>query len=1467
MSCLLASLTVVTANDFRFRGENLLGAERVLSELKPSNSKGRLRSGEDGGLILQSSKKGGNATFSIPLAEEKGAEYLFRVRVKSKDALVARLGTLSMAYNDLGQWQTVCGLYRPASPSSSTLELELRALDPDRAATAEVRDFSLIRVERPTSIGRRPFSGETDIVKGGEPNAAIIIPGGDEGYTRLAVSIRDAVKAKTGVALSIVTDREATEEEYPVLKSRFRTSNLILLGRLGNNRAIWTAYNRFLTAVDGYYPGGNGYVVHTAANVFHNGANHLIIGGTQDAGVKRGVVKFLERVAAAEPGGDRLTLPWLLETDLQGECLDFFKKDDAKWRESPESPLLPKPEPGYGNVVRWYWNAMGYYWTGWKSYKERAERCLSQVIAENAYTHHYIAEFFVRVYDMLDESGVLQSDQIRAVDTLLLQNFFDVMTVGELHWMTTFAPPYGQINLASRHQIDPWMSDWKFAEFITDILAPEGGLKELAEFRRTEKEKALTDFVMNRNNPSLPGGSLDECYDEINAALFRFALERDLYREFVGSGNALKALSLERINHRTGKIAYPAGVRDTKLLLGITASLTRDPELRWLWKHLPEVVNERGYFQSRYLGGVRRYTPDSGIAESVPKRRLGIQFAPNPTGNSKVQTSQDRYYFVSVRGGFQPGDDYLAFNGVDGPAPSGALVSLVSKGTVWMEIKGRSGDGRFRANTATAIRTDDPKSGQGETASRCLWNADLPSGQALRFRQRLSPEIEWTRDCVRLRDGLFVFRDEFTARTERSYLLGVNWNPNGIRSGDGSLFLAGGNKLRIWTEGDGFRPIIPVENDRMARSQVLRRLRKDESVVAYTVIEATRNNATPFQTVIREGANRLVIGEGKNLTRLDWGQSNLGADQASLRITTPSHTGIYVPDGDGQRSFVLDGTEPDAPTGSSENNQENLARSHDDAALLIPCLDVADRWKVAWRYTGFLKPARLEETKVSEGVIDLGTVVPLAEIRVASPAPIPQEILLSTDNKQWAPATGERRWRPGVRIANYGEMHPVPRRNEALLFSTPASARYVKASDSSALEFFSSSRLKGRHPLRLEAGDFLGTGEHQILVASDLFPQFPRSFDRDDLSVALLDAQGQPIFEKDIFGPVQAIRLLDRDGDGKKELFVLYANGVLETYTLDGKPGPRADLYKMHADFAAKHGDRKTRAPAGGYALPFSIGLWRPDADGHRRIAIGRYGGFTFLNPDLTFEGLLNFKGYGTPGLLAEGVDFGRGRQEQVAVERARFLQLGGSEKSAVRDPGGTRFWEESYEVLKSILENDGPSLPLAGMPILRYELLPGLSREPRFLLLARGATFTLYDGRKQASHYQWHSQAPLRGVAVLEQSEARLRLLVATADHLLWEFDWNNGMERPPSVHGRLSPFPITFIAEAGEGIALLAGPQGVYRFTEAGKMEQIAKGAFVSAALVSEKSNIVAAATTSGEVVAFANSEKSQRAEKQTE
>ena len=594
--------------------------------------------------------------------------------------------------------------------------------------------------------------------------------------------------------------------------------------------------------------------------------------------------------------------------------------------------------------------------------------------------------------------------------------------------------------------------------------------------------------------------------------------------------------------------------------------------------------------------------------------------------------------------------------------------------------------------------------------------------------------------------------------------------------------------------GDGF---ASAWSGRL-RNQAFRVLRKGESVVSYTVMEAAGSPTASFDAVQIGSDGRVVVGTGPQAAVVDW----------DLTVAGQANTS-------GQNA----GSGSEGP--------------------VVEIRPAPGTWDTAWTYDGFLMPARITGS-ICDGIVDFGRVVTLAEIRAGgggsplwAPGRLPADIEVAVEPGRWTPGKGERQWRAGVRTGNYGEVHPEPETDETLMLpSVPA--RYVRADRPADLLFFTDSKREARHALRVETGDFLKNGTRQTLVATDIFAQFVRPVRGEDPSVALLDAQGRALFRLEPKGPVQGFRLLDWKGTGVPYLFVVYASGLIESYDLAGKLAGSADLYRMQADYDRTYNHVHTRQPAGGFAMPFSIGLWRPDASGARRIVIGRYGAFSFLNPDMTFEGLLMSSGYAIPGLLAEGADFkGGGREEQLAAESQRLWPLGGSGTPDIRDPMGAQDWPQVYQVLKTINTPSDTAVPLSGYPIVRYERLDGLAAAPRYVLLARGSSVCLYDAREMKIGSSWSSQAPLTGVGVVEQKAGHLCLLAATADGLLWRLDWNRGMDAGPAVEARAFPDAVASIREieGTPGSAVLAGAHGVYLCGGDGTVVKVAEGDFTSA------------------------------------
>lgn len=864
----------------------------------------------------------GLASFKQQVTVAPSTVYRFSVWVKSDGRFVARANSVTMSYHRQGEWQQLVGLVDPAAASTLNLTFQLSSLD-GRSTTFTLRDAQL-RPATPASVpAQRPRYDTTTLVENGKPNATIVYPADPPEYQQLAGQVRDAIEAKTGVALPMVADTEATDEKHPILLDQFRGQHLILLGRLGINRALWPAYNRFLAASDGYYPGGDGYVVRTAANVYHDGFNHLVLGGSTEAGAQRAVEQFIQTVEENKAENRNYTLPWLLNVELGGECKTAFDQRDAMWEANPLDAMLPKVEPGYGTVRRWYENAFSYYWSGRPEARKRAQAMIEPVLDDKAYTHHYIIEFLVRTWDVMDNTDVYTDEQRAAMDALIQQNFWDFQTGPDVSWMTTFSPPYNNIGLVNRHQISPWTSDLYMAEFINDVLEPSAGdLADVATFRASEKNGFMRHLVTDRWEASPPGGELVETHEESGVLAFRYALDHEQY-QFFDNDNARKWLGLEKIDQRTGRFMRPGGQTDSHLLLGKLASYYRDGRYLTLLNELPMAVHQLGPFQGRYVNGVHRYTPGPEL-EPEPVESLAGVLVPevSPHGKSKLHEYEsglfklpkidpdDVFDFAAFRGGFGADDDYLAVNGVNGSGASpGVLLGFSSRNVSWLNTGGSSlfnppSDQYFDQHGVHVLRTDRWRSeddGYAAVAKK-NWVADFAaapdnntektsadagetSGGGVEFS--LSPFMgtTWTRQVLWIQSGLFIVRDTVTALSRGDYQVAITWRPAGSPTWDDGTWISrsGSSEMRLTPLSREFitrqnvDAVLAGEADEVEfRQMASATLAAGESVSSAAVLQALHPGKEPAIEATQIDADTVVLESEAGVGVVLWGPRDAG---------------------------------------------------------------------------------------------------------------------------------------------------------------------------------------------------------------------------------------------------------------------------------------------------------------------------------------------------------------------------------------------------------------------------------------------------------------------------------------------------------------------------------------------------------------------------------------------------------------
>jgi hypothetical protein len=1392
------------------------------------------------GKTCQSVRSPGKSVLTIwqDVPVEPATVYLFSVWVRSDDRVAVQIGQRRMAYNRQierpeGEWQKLAGLVRASANDKLQIKFLLGGLT-HKPNILRIDDVRLQKADKP-ELPRRTVYPNTCLTKNGRAQSVIVYPASIPIYRGLAETIQIAVEEKTDVKLPIVSDLEATRPDRPVLLPEYRDRHLILLGRLGINRALWPAYNRFLCATDGYYPGGDGYVVRTAANVFRNGRNHVILGGSSEVGAARAVDRFVNMLKR-QPSADRdLKLPWLLDVEMEGDCLEAFKARDQLWTADPLNTLLPPVEPGYGTVRRWYQNAMSWYWSGWESYRSRATDYLQPVLEDRAHTHHYILEFFVRTWDMVDDSPLFDDQTKRAVDDLICTNFWEFLTGPDLGWMKLFAPPYDEIDLVNRHAIAPLMADLKTADFLRDYFPLQGRLKDLVEYRRQEKHAFMRHLVSARWGPSLPGSVGTSHREEIVASMFRYALDHERY-EFFTSGNAHRALGLERLNHVTGLFVKPSGRLDHHLPMGILAHWSGDGRYAWLLENIPVVHHVTGPFMGRYVSGVRRYTPGTELQPQDPDSFAGLvlpDLMPHQErefpgfrvkGFQAADISADEVVeLISLRTGFGPDDDFLVVSGLAGNTLPGTILSFTSRGTSWLSPDSSSwlGGGTSRyldQNAVHVLRTDRwVDEASYPSAVKLLWSSSEKG--AVGFAYSLEPfmDTRWERRLTQTRPGEYLIRDTITALEDGDYQIIVNWRIEGKPSWDGRSWTSVTDKgaLRITPFGERFNVSHNLQaalespgTKLFFRHVASTHLEKGESVTATTLLQTAkdRNSFT------------------------DWVQPSRVRETHHLAVGTSNPNGAF-------HAPYLPG---------------NLVQN----------------WRRDWTYAELLRPSRIRQVQtLDDGLVDLGRVRKIAEIRAIrtgplwAPSPLPETIATAVpedvglprpESDRWSTLREQRVWRPSVETGNYGKAIPVA---EAFQVVRPENleARYVRADGASELLYYDADELSAGRPLRLDVVDMDGDGGTEILVSPVIWPKFLRKRQEEDDTIALLDSGGKQLFKWEAPVNIQSVKVLDVDSDGVREIVAVTVDAKIRAFNGRGELLWMRDLFAMHRVFNQKEGRPNTRHPAGGLTMPYDFGLWRPDAGGKRKMVVSRYGACSFLDRAGDFEGVLAIGGYVTPAMLPYGIDFnGDGRDEQLCLVRGAVVHLDGDPTPTVRDPAGAYFYPQVYSSTR--VAEPAWDTRIDGSPVMLFKPLAWGGGPRTYVLVVRDNYLGIYDAAERKWAFTWVPLVGIRSAAVISSEASRVTLLALTADDLLWKLDWKDNLGTLASFHAAPTEDTIRrMTADPGTpGVALLCGAKGLYQLT-GDEWTRIAGGSFQFAEAIPGRDgriDSVVAIDTSGRV-----------------
>jgi len=1168
------------------------------------------------------------------------------------------------------------------------------------------------------TAARRGVYPKTALVSGGKAAAVIVYPHGRPDYEAMAQRIRATVKEAAGVVLETMPDTAVTEKRHPVLLDEYRSRNLILLGRVGINRAIWGVYNRFLCAVDGYYPGGDGYVVRTASNVYSNGANSIILGGSSDAGAARAAEKFIARLKAQPVEQGTLNIPWLLEVELGGQCKQIFDAD--------ESRQMARAFPDGGPARRFYENIMSYYWSGRKSYLELGLRYLDYTLtyAETERTEtnipafgHYSDEFFVRAYNMIDDSGILDADKIQKVDSILL----DLFTVNYEQKEVRYRKPIETLSTGlaiSDHDSAMWSSDKVLCDFILQKMDVPAAIRSRAQYRRSLVVNAFDMLLANR----WQGCSLGQPYTDVpTTAMFRHALEMERYDMFFESGNARRAALYHLIraeNTRGRDIATQwgatSGVSHFKLYLSMCAGYYGDGEFKWI------VENMAGGWTTthfrRYVNRVHLYFPGDEVpsvkpsgsltgAVSVPLQpvtysRLKAAGASGLFGKSAVKYP-DTFDFAAIRSDYTPKGDHILLGGTarDGFPYSNAILRLTSRGQHYL---GHSTSKLYYFQNALDIQDTKEWKTDG-ILPRMAKLSGISSTKETAFIHSTVEDysgMNWTRNVVWLGQGKFAVIDEVEALRDGEFMVSANWHALQDAVIKGSDWEVGRDPLVVASAG---AVEMRQEDGRTLSQKTLFRMRRGESGAIANFLYVKDGPADRGYEVRKAGAKSLMAVSGKG-AHYYIGAPDIGWLDTDGRMAAVSEDFLAVSGARHLRVFGAEMMSAEKPMGvwirfstgemvvsPADRQGGGAVRIKGGAAVSVTkqetvfSLDREETAQFSDKIQGFLRgkwaelPAPVDAAvaertgpsqRTLERVWTSDVVLRPGLVRsVSKPDALTYDfgkvIDLAEVRIYWGKLPDKIYYgvdRPGKGVAGMELL-----RGTRTPWDTPLMRNYGQILFKKA----AGECLAMDKPVRAR---YVRTSAEATLHFFDAGAPEPRVRVRVELMD--LDGKGTPgVFVRPDIWP--GTMGTDRS---EHEVWVLNEDGSLRFNVpvhwrmLNAQPLQWDGSGRHHIFICSLDGYVYVYDPDGKFVKKFTlagtkdllsgptpsvIGLWQPDETGKRRVVVGRYHWCGFFDRNLEFMGHGYTKGFWTVNALPKGVDFtGDGIEDTIVMTRymLRFI-------------------------------------------------------------------------------------------------------------------------------------------------------------------------------------------------------------------
>lgn len=505
------------------------------------------------------------------------------------------------------------------------------------------------RPERLDRITRLKDLGiDTTLVQSGLAKTVIALPTATRLYVDAIKTIQTRVVALTGVELPVVDPSEDAEK-------MLAATHVIALGNMATNDFIKSLYMKWFAFLDLKYPGEGGYVVRSVHDPFGTGKNVILIGGSDETGVKKAASAF----AGTLKPGNPLTVGWLLEVQLGAGIspptfsVDVDAKNILSWRDSRRgafSPDDPKSKFGYEPATYFGWNPISvagvlYLMTGMPEYLDAfkklsmpdAQRPPERYSRDDAFedpkdplvkSHHYRAHLLDLVWDLMEESPLISDAERLHITNKLFEHQIEL---DPTHAYTKSNPD----RHALYHMLCIYTGSRYFAKSYPDkiwdrrvenvregfrslINDPTWGTRDTLSWVATSTEPVVDFFMLDGPGAFISSstlgtmaGALDILYtgkavDEYNkfvpiSLLHKTAFLLDDLR-YVWMA---RKLGFDFSRFRIGQSFWPVGEAEAHDAVGLIYNLKAFPLARTDWEKAGQTIPlEQGFQIASYRSGI-----------------------------------------------------------------------------------------------------------------------------------------------------------------------------------------------------------------------------------------------------------------------------------------------------------------------------------------------------------------------------------------------------------------------------------------------------------------------------------------------------------------------------------------------------------------------------------------------------------------------------------------------------------------------------------------------------------------------------------------------------------------------------------------------------------------------------------------------------------------------------------------------